>query len=144
MIINKSQEVILQSKYWYFKYTLKCSFFTVLYWNFYLLYVLFMVSQVRSQLLPVWTQRSVVPCCSAATSPRRRATPCAKCAGSTSTRTSSWRTSRARRPASAARRPTCCSTPRAPTPATSPSRGCGPMTRAATCASLMFTPRGQW
>lgn len=41
---------------------------------------------------------------------------------------------------SAIKSPTCCSTPRTTTPATSPSIACSRMTRAATNASSIFTP----
>ena len=95
-------------------------------------------TQVRWQLPPVWAQRPVVPSPSAAASPLQQATLCGKCAGTTSTTRSCWRTSRAPPSASATKTPKFSSPPRTTTPAPSPSRTCSLMTRAATDASSTF------
>lgn len=99
--------------------------------------------QVRLKPLPVWSQRQVIPSRSAATSPQQQVTPSDKSAGSTVRTPSSWRTSKACPSASAVKTPTCSSPPTTMTPATSPSRRCGLKTKAATAASLIFTPQAR-
>lgn len=94
-------------------------------------------AQVQSRLSPLSAQRLGAPCCSAAPSPQQRSTSSVRCAGTTGTTTSCWRTSRAAPWRSAIKTPACTSPPRTKTAAPSPSRRCVPTMRAASAAYLM-------